>query len=65
MVEGTAEMVMGSVHYDLTSEWAVMTNVGWQQSSKFGQVDVTLVDQGGTASRQMPITRTRGMRRAG
>ncbi len=39
------QMVMGSVYYDLNSQWAVMANVGWQEWSKFGQVDVTLVSQ--------------------
>ncbi len=37
------QMVMGSVYQELGSQWAVMGNVGWQQWSRFGKVDVTLV----------------------
>jgi len=39
------QMVMGSIYQELGSMWAVMGNVGWQQWSRFGQVDVTLVSQ--------------------
>jgi len=38
------QMVMGSVYQELGSKWAVMANVGWQQWSKFGKVDVTIVN---------------------
>jgi long-chain fatty acid transport protein len=38
------QMVMGSIYQELGSKWAVMANVGWQEWSKFGQVDVTHVD---------------------
>ncbi len=37
------QMVMGSVYQEINSKWAVMANVGWQQWSKFGQTDVTVV----------------------
>lgn len=39
------QMVMGSVYYELNPKWAVMANVGWQEWSKFGEVDVTLVSE--------------------
>jgi long-chain fatty acid transport protein len=39
------QMVMGSVYQELGSKWGVMGNVGWQQWSRFGQVDVTLVSE--------------------
>ncbi len=35
-------MIMGSIYQELDSKWAVMGNVGWQQWSRFGKVDVTL-----------------------
>lgn len=38
------QMVMVSIYQELGSKWAVMANVGWQEWSKFGQVDVTLVN---------------------
>jgi long-chain fatty acid transport protein len=38
------QMVMGSVYQELGSKWAVMANVGWQEWSKFGKVDVTIVN---------------------
>lgn len=34
------QMVMFSAYHDLNSSWAVMANVGWQNWSKFGQVDI-------------------------
>jgi long-chain fatty acid transport protein len=39
------QMVMGSVYQELGSQWAVMADVGWQQWSRFGKVDVTLVSE--------------------
>ncbi len=39
------QMIMGSFYQELGSKWAVMGNVGWQQWSRFGKVDVTLVSQ--------------------
>jgi long-chain fatty acid transport protein len=39
------QMVMASIYQELGSKWAVMGNVGWQQWSRFGQIDVTLVNQ--------------------
>ncbi len=38
-------MIMGSIYQELGSRWAVMANVGWQQWSRFGQVDITLASQ--------------------
>jgi long-chain fatty acid transport protein len=38
------QMVMGSVYQELGSKWAVMANVGWQEWSKFGKVDVTIAN---------------------
>jgi long-chain fatty acid transport protein len=38
------QMVMGSI-YELHPQWVVLGNVGWQEWSKFGQVDVTFVNQ--------------------
>lgn len=32
--------VMASVYHELDSRWAILGNVGWQQWSKFGRVDV-------------------------
>ena len=43
------QMVMGSFYQELASQWAVMGNVGWQQWSRFGKVDVTLVNQGASS----------------
>ncbi len=43
------QMVMGSIYQELGPKWAVMANVGWQQWSKFGQVDVTLPNQNATS----------------
>jgi len=39
------QMIMGSVYQELGSKWAVMGNVGWQQWSRLGKVDVTLVSE--------------------
>ncbi len=39
------QMIMGSIYQELGSRWAVMGNLGWQQWSRFAQVDVTLVSQ--------------------
>jgi long-chain fatty acid transport protein len=33
---------MFSVYHDLTDNWAVMGNLGWQEWSKFGMVGVTV-----------------------
>jgi len=35
------DSVMVSAYHELTDKWAVMGNVGWQQWSEFGKVDVT------------------------
>ncbi len=43
------QMVMGSVYQELGSKWAVMGNVGWQEWSRFGMVDVTLVNSNSTS----------------
>ncbi len=34
------QMVMFSAYHELNRQWAVMGNVGWQQWSQFGQVDI-------------------------
>jgi long-chain fatty acid transport protein len=34
------QMVMFSAYHELNRQWAVMGNVGWQDWSKFGQVDI-------------------------
>ena len=34
------QMVMFSAYHDLNSRWAVMGNIGWQNWSRFGQVDI-------------------------
>jgi long-chain fatty acid transport protein len=36
------QMVMVSFYRDLNDRWAIMADVGWQQWSKFGKVDVDL-----------------------
>lgn len=36
------QMVMFSAYHDLNSMWAVMGNVGWQDWSRFGQVDISI-----------------------
>jgi long-chain fatty acid transport protein len=36
------QMVMGSIYQEIGSKWAVMANVGWQQWSQFGKMDVSL-----------------------
>jgi long-chain fatty acid transport protein len=44
------QMVMGSIYQELGSKWAVMANVGWQQWSKFGKVDVTIANNEGNST---------------
>ncbi len=39
------QMIMGSIYQEIGSQWAVMANLGWQQWSRFGQVDFALVNQ--------------------
>jgi long-chain fatty acid transport protein len=34
------QMFMLSAYHELSPKWAVMGNVGWQQWSRFGQVDI-------------------------
>ncbi len=34
------QMMMFSIYHDLNSQWAVLGNVGWQDWSRFGKVDV-------------------------
>jgi long-chain fatty acid transport protein len=34
--------VMGSVYHELNDRWALLGSVGWQQWSKFGEVDVSV-----------------------
>jgi long-chain fatty acid transport protein len=34
--------VMGSVYHEMNSRWALLGSVGWQQWSKFGQVEVSV-----------------------
>jgi long-chain fatty acid transport protein len=34
------QMVMFSAYHDLNDTWAIMVNVGWQDWSEFGKVDV-------------------------
>jgi long-chain fatty acid transport protein len=36
------QAIMFSVYHDLTDNWAVMGNLGWQEWSKFGMVGVTV-----------------------
>lgn len=36
------QSVMASFYHDVTERWAVMGNVGWQDWSRFGKVDVTV-----------------------
>jgi long-chain fatty acid transport protein len=38
------QQVMGSVFYTVNDQWAVLGNVGWQQWSKFGYVEVSVSD---------------------
>jgi|MudIll2142460700_1097286.scaffolds.fasta_scaffold00297_13 long-chain fatty acid transport protein len=38
----TPDSVMVSAYHELSDTWAVMGNVGWQQWSEFGKVDVTV-----------------------
>jgi long-chain fatty acid transport protein len=38
------QMIMGSIYQELGSKWAVMANLGWQQWSKFGKPDITIVN---------------------
>jgi long-chain fatty acid transport protein len=38
----TPDSVMVRAYHELTDRWAVMGNVGWQQWSEFGKVDVTV-----------------------
>jgi len=42
-------MIMGSIYQELGSKWAVMGNLGWQQWSRFGKVDVTLLSDTSTS----------------
>jgi long-chain fatty acid transport protein len=34
------QMVMFSAYHEMNKQWAIMGNVGWQNWSRFGQVDV-------------------------
>ena len=36
------QMVMFSAYHDLNEKWAVMANIGWQDWSRFGQVDLQI-----------------------
>jgi long-chain fatty acid transport protein len=36
------QMVMFSAYHELTPQWAVMGNVGWQNWSRFGKVDIQI-----------------------
>jgi long-chain fatty acid transport protein len=36
------DSVMVSAYHELNDKWAIMGNVGWQQWSEFGKVDVTV-----------------------
>jgi long-chain fatty acid transport protein len=36
------QMVMFSAYHELNPQWAIMGNIGWQQWSRFGQVDVQI-----------------------
>jgi len=36
------QMVMFSAYHELSEKWAIMGNVGWQDWSRFGQVDVQI-----------------------
>jgi len=38
----TPDSVMVSAYHELNDRWAIMGNVGWQQWSEFGKVDVTV-----------------------
>ena len=38
------QQVMGSVLHTLNEHWTVLGNVGWQQWSKFGQIEVSIAD---------------------
>ena len=37
------QMVMFSAYHELNPQWAIMGNVGWQNWSQFGKVDVQVV----------------------
>jgi len=36
------QMVMASIYHELDDQWAIMGNVGWQQWSQFGEVEVSV-----------------------
>lgn len=36
------QMVMASVYHELDDQWAIMGNVGWQDWSEFGKVDISV-----------------------
>jgi long-chain fatty acid transport protein len=36
------QMVMFSAYHELNPQWAIMANIGWQQWSRFGEVDVQI-----------------------
>lgn len=35
------QMVMASIYHELNNQWAIMGNVGWQDWSEFGKINVT------------------------
>lgn len=55
----TPDSVMVSAYHELSDRWAVMGNVGWQQWSEFGKVDITVSSENTkdiTADRQYDDT---------
>ena len=36
----TPQIVIVSAHHDVTDEWSLMANVGWQDWSEFGKIDI-------------------------
>ena len=37
------QMVMFSAYHELNAKWAIMGNVGWQDWSRFGEVDIQII----------------------
>jgi long-chain fatty acid transport protein len=49
------QALMFSVYHALNDKWAIMGNVGWQEWSKFGKVDVVVADSTATELKSLTV----------
>jgi long-chain fatty acid transport protein len=52
------QLLMGSIYHELSDDWAVMGNIGWQNWNRFGRIEVTAGDTLGSTTADLQFKDT-------